>query len=125
MRLTYLPMTALVLLVLTMLCRGMGYIYSTMATDIAYSEVTVSIMGILVEGLTILRTVAGYCGILYAMWRWERNGESRYRCGGAVTLTVLAKPEPPQTGDASRPLLWLTLLGASLLGMVMLRRRRA
>ncbi|MDY4140211.1 MAG: LPXTG cell wall anchor domain-containing protein [Eubacteriales bacterium] len=43
----------------------------------------------------------------------------------AVTLTVLAKPEPPQTGDASRPLLWLTLLGASLLGMVMLRRRRA
>ena len=43
----------------------------------------------------------------------------------AVTLTVLAKPEPPQTGDAFRPLLWLTLLGASLLGMVMLRRKRA
>ena len=43
----------------------------------------------------------------------------------AVTLTVLAKPEPPQTGDASRPLFWLTLLGASLLAMVMLRRRRA
>ena len=89
MRLTYLPMTALVLLVLTMLCRGMGYIYSTMATDIAYGDVTVSIMGILVEGLTILRTVAGYCGILYAMWRWERDGDVRYRCGGAVTLTVL------------------------------------
>ena len=89
MRLTYLPMTALVLLVLTMLCRGMGYIYSTMATDIAYGEVAVSVMGILVEGLTILRTVAGYCGILYAMWRWERDGACRYRCGGAVTLTVL------------------------------------
>ena len=89
MRLTYLPMTALVLLVLTVLCRGMGYIYSTMATDIAYSEVTVSIMGILVEGLTILRTAAGYCGILYAMWRWERDGDVRYRCGGVVTLTVL------------------------------------
>ena len=89
MRMTYLPMTALVLLVLTVLCRGMGYIYSTMATDIAYGEVAVSIMGVLVEGLTILRTMAGYCGILYAMWRWERDGEGRYRCGGAVTLTVL------------------------------------
>lgn len=89
MRMTYLPALVLVLLVLTVLCRGMGYIYSTMATDIAYGEVTVSIMGILVEGLTILRTAAGYCGILYAMWRWERDGVSRYRCGGIVTLTVL------------------------------------
>ncbi len=89
MRLTYLPMTALVLLVLTVLCRGMGYIYSTMATDIVFGEVTVSIMGILVECLTILRTVAGYCGILYAMYRWERDDMDRYRCGGVVTLTVL------------------------------------
>ena len=43
----------------------------------------------------------------------------------AATLTVLAIPESPQTGDASRPLLWLALLGASLLGMTLLRRRRA
>ncbi|MGN0972983.1 MAG: hypothetical protein ACI4OY_13575, partial [Aristaeellaceae bacterium] len=42
-----------------------------------------------------------------------------------VKLTVLAKVEPPQTGDASRPWLWLTLLGTSLLGLAMLRRRRA
>ena len=42
-----------------------------------------------------------------------------------VTLTVLAKVEPPKTGDASRPWLWATLLGVSLLGMTMLRRRRA
>ena len=89
MRMTYRPALALVLLVLTLLCRGMGYIYSTMATDIAYGELTVSIAGILVEVLTILRTVAGYCGILYAMYRWERDGKIRYRCGGAVTLVVL------------------------------------
>ena len=42
-----------------------------------------------------------------------------------ATLTVLERIESPQTGDASRPWLWLTLLGASLLGMAMLRRRRA
>ena len=43
----------------------------------------------------------------------------------AATLTVLAIPESPQTGDTSRPMLWLTLLGASLLGMTLLRRKRA
>ncbi|MBQ8641723.1 MAG: hypothetical protein IJ480_05840 [Clostridia bacterium] len=89
MRLTYLPLLALALLVLTVLCRGIGYIYSTMATDIAYSDLAVSIMGILVEALTILRTMTGYCAILYAMYRWENNSPVRYRCGGAVTLTVL------------------------------------
>lgn len=88
MRITYLPLVALALLVLTVLGRGMGYIYSTMATDIAYSDLAVSIMGILVEVLNILRTVAGYCGILYAMYRWEGQ-ESRYRCGGLVTLVVI------------------------------------
>lgn len=90
MRLTYLPALALLLLLLSVLGRGMGYIYSTMATDIAYSDLTVEIMGIFVEVLTVLRTVAGYCGILYAMYRWERDGACRYRCGGAVTLVVLA-----------------------------------
>ena len=88
MRLTYLPLTALLLLLLTALGRGMGYIYSTMATDIAYSDLVVEIVGILVEVLTILRTVGGYCAILYAMYRWERQ-DSRYRCGWAVMLTVL------------------------------------
>lgn len=88
MRLTYLPLAALLLLLLTVLGRGMGYIYSTMATDIAYSDLAVEIMGILVEVLTILRTVTGYCVILYAMYRWEKP-DSRYRCGGAVTLLVL------------------------------------
>ena len=43
----------------------------------------------------------------------------------AATLTVLAIPESPQTGDTSRPMLWLTLLGVSLLGMTLLRRKRA
>ncbi len=89
MRLTYLPLVMLALLVLSVLCRGMGYIYSTMATDIAYSDLTVSIMGILVEGLTILRTVTGYCAILYAMYRWERDCPVRYRCGGLITAAVL------------------------------------
>ena len=42
-----------------------------------------------------------------------------------VTLTVLAQVELPQTGDASRLWLWLTLLGASLLGLAMHWRRRA
>ena len=43
----------------------------------------------------------------------------------AATLTVLAIPESPQTGDTSRPMMWLTLLGVSLLGMTLLRRKRA
>ena len=42
-----------------------------------------------------------------------------------VTLTVLAQVELPQTGDASRLWLWLTLLGASLLGLAVHWRRRA
>jgi len=88
MRLTYLPFTALFLLLLTVLGRGMGYIYSTMATDIAYSDLAVEIVGILVEVLTILRTAGGYCAILYAMYRWEKS-DTRYRCGWAVMLTVL------------------------------------
>ena len=86
MRLTYLPMTALVLLVLTLLCRGMGYIYSTMATDIAFGELTVSIMGILVECLIILRTVAGRrrCHLPVACCRFPRTHqqcEPLHRCG--------------------------------------------
>lgn len=84
---SYLPLLALTLLVLSVLCRGMGYIYSIMATDIAYSDIVVSIMGILVEALTITRTVTGFVGILYAMHRWERN--SPYRCGGRTLLVVL------------------------------------
>ena len=43
----------------------------------------------------------------------------------AATLTVLAKIEPPQTGDSFQMWLWAALLGASLLGLTMLRRRRA
>lgn len=43
----------------------------------------------------------------------------------AATLTVLAKIELPQTGDSFQPWLWAVLLGASLLGLTMLRRRRA
>ena len=42
-----------------------------------------------------------------------------------VTLTVLEKVKVPLTGDASRLWLWLTLLGASLLGLAMQRRRHA
>ena len=42
-----------------------------------------------------------------------------------VTLTVLEKVKVPLTGDASRQWLWLTLLGASLLGLAMQRRRHA
>ena len=42
-----------------------------------------------------------------------------------VTLTVLAQVEQPQTEDASRLWLWLTLLGASLLGLAVHWRRRA
>lgn len=87
MRRSYLPLLALTLMVLTVFCRGMGYIYSIMATDIAYSDIVVSIMGIVVEVLTITRTVTGFVGILYAMHRWERN--TPYRCGGKVLLTVL------------------------------------
>ncbi len=82
----YLPLTAAALLTLTVLARGMGYIYSTMATDIAYSELTVSIMGILVELLTILRTVTGYAAILYAMARWDHD---HFRSGPPVLVTVL------------------------------------
>ncbi len=82
----YLPLTAAALLTLTVLARGMGYIYSTMATDIAYSEVTVSVMGILVELLTILRTVTGYAAILYAMSRWDHD---HVRSGPPVLVTVL------------------------------------
>ncbi len=70
----YLPLVAAALLTLTVLARGMGFIYSTMATDIAYSELAVSVMGILVELLTILRTVTGYAAVLYAMARWDRSG---------------------------------------------------
>lgn len=87
MRYSYLPLTALTLVVLSGLCRGMGYIYSIMATDIAYSDIAVSIMGILVEVLTITRTVTGFAAILYAMHRWERN--TTYRCGGRTLLVVL------------------------------------
>ena len=65
----------------------------------------------------------------------ENSGIS-YRCritsgNGMVidsqpaTLTVVALPELPQTGDASRPWFWGALLGASLLSITMLRRRRA
>ena len=42
-----------------------------------------------------------------------------------VTLTVFAQVELPQTGDASRLWLWLTLLGASLLGLAVHWRRHA
>lgn len=42
-----------------------------------------------------------------------------------VTLTVFEQVELPQKGDASRLWLWLTLLGASLLGLAMHWRRRA
>ena len=63
------------------------------------------------------------------------NGQA-YRCvitssfgtavtSDTVTLTVLAQPQLPMTGDASRLWLWVTLLGAGLLGMTILRRRRA
>lgn len=87
MRRSYLPLLAGGLVLLSLLCRGMGYIYSIMATDIAYSDVVVTIMGVLVEVLTIGRTMIGFCGILYAMHRWERN--SPYRCGGRTLLVVL------------------------------------
>ena len=64
------------------------------------------------------------------------NSGSVYRCkvtssygttvtSDTVTLTVVAKVELPQTGDASRPWLWLTLMCASLLGLTILRRRHA
>ena len=43
----------------------------------------------------------------------------------AATLTVLERIESPQMGDTSRPWLWVTLLGVSLLGMALLRRRHA
>ncbi len=82
----YLPLTVAVLLTLTVLSRGMGYIYSTMATDVAYSELSVSIMGILVELLTILRTVTGYAALLYGMTRWDRDA---IRNGPPVLLTIL------------------------------------
>ena len=121
MRLTYLPLTALLLLLLTVLGRGMGYIYSTMATDIAYSDLVVEIFGILVEILTILRTVFGYCAILYAMYRWERQ-DTRYRCGWSVMLTVLVcdavdclsrylvdKATSSITDLETMAMLWLTL----------------
>ncbi|MGN1020494.1 MAG: immunoglobulin domain-containing protein [Aristaeellaceae bacterium] len=42
----------------------------------------------------------------------------------AATLTVVSDVTPPQTGDASRPLLWVALLGVGLLGMVAVMRRK-
>ena len=120
MRRSYLPLLALTLVLLSLLCRGMGYIYSIMATDIAYSDVVVSIMGILVEVLTITRTVTGFAAILYAMHRWERN--TPYRCGGRTLLVVLGcevidcasrylvdKMTSSITDMESFALLWLTL----------------
>ncbi|MDO5143021.1 MAG: VWA domain-containing protein [bacterium] len=64
------------------------------------------------------------------------NDGLQYRClitssygteiiSDTATLTVLAKVEPPPTGDSFRPWLWAALLGASLLGLTMLRRRHA
>lgn len=40
----------------------------------------------------------------------------------AATLTVVEKVTPPQTGDASRPLVWVALLAVSLPGMVAVMR---
>ncbi len=85
---SYLPLVALALLVLTGLSRGMGYIYSTMATDIAYAELPVRIIGILVEVLNILRTVTGYAAILFAMARWDRDTPAKVRCGPAAFVVV-------------------------------------
>ncbi len=86
---SYLPLVAGALLLLTLLCRGMGYIYSTIATDLAYSELTVSIMGILVEMLTILRTITGFGAVLFAMARWDSDTPVKYRCGTSVFVLVL------------------------------------
>ena len=87
------------------------------------SEVWMDCIGEESPTLTLPSTALADDGLSYRCVVTSSHGTAV--TSDAATLTVLAIPESPQTGDASRPMLWLTLLGVSLLGMTLLRRRRA
>jgi len=114
----YLPVSAGILLMLTLLARGMGYIYSIAATDVIYTDLTVSVFGLLTDVLVIARTAAGYGMILYAMGRWEGTGT--YRCGGTVAGLVILMDAADSLSRFAVDMLTSSIVGREALALTWL-----